>query len=156
MSILSRAFSIGIIAFAVISLGGCSVANKIGKSAKNLTTFGKDKQSMAVDDSLIIPPSLKVPANVSSSNAPVSTAKTQTGATASKAVYRSSKNYYIVVGTYPDQVDALDTFVRLSSIGLKGATMESRQTKTGQKLHMVRLGPYNKQEDIDEANISFS
>ena len=68
-----------------------------------------------------------------------------------KTIYKPSKNYYIVVGTYADQGEALDTFTRLSSVGLKGATMESRVTKTGKSLHMVRLGPYTNQEDIDKA-----
>ncbi len=153
MSYQNKALKIGVLTITLFSIAGCSVASKVGKTARNLTTFGKDKQSMAVDNSLVIPPSLKVPANVS----PTSTAaNNQPTARKSKAVYRSSKNYYIVVGTYPDQVEALDTFVRLSSIGLKGATMESRQTRSGKNLHMVRLGPYNNQEDIDKAKDSLT
>ena len=34
--------------------------------------------------------------------------------------------------------------------------MESRRTKAGSLLHMVRLGPYTKQEDIDEAKDSLT
>jgi cell division protein FtsN len=62
-----------------------------------------------------------------------------------------NKDYYIVVGTYPNQEKALDTFVRLSSIGLSGAAMETRTTTKGQTLHMVRLGPYTNQDKIDNA-----
>ncbi len=34
--------------------------------------------------------------------------------------------------------------------------MESRVTKTGKNLHMVRLGPYTNQEDIDKAKDSLT
>jgi cell division protein FtsN len=130
-------------------LAGCSVMSKVGKTARNLTTFGDNKSTIAVDDSLIIPPSLKQP--VEGKQAPRQAQIKQQPVKSSKAAYQPSKNYYIVVGTYPDQNEALDTFVRLSSIGLKGATMESRVSKNGRNLHMVRLGPYTEQEEIDKA-----
>lgn len=56
--------------------------------------------------------------------------------------------YYIVLGTYPDQSQAFDKFVRVSSIGLPKATIESRK-KGDSLLHMVRLGPFYKQDEID-------
>ena len=142
----------------VSGLSGCSVLNKVGKSARNLTTFGGGSVTK-VDEKLIIPPSLKMPAGSSTAS---NTASVRTPTQSSqqarpkKAVYKPDGNYYIIVGTYPDQLDALDTFTRLSSIGLKGATMESRRTKAGSLLHMVRLGPYTKQEDIDEAKDSLT
>ena len=105
--------------------------------------FGK-RQTASVNEQLILPPSLKSP----SANRP--TASTRVARKNIKRVVYSNRNYYVVVGTYPSQEQALDTFVRLSSIGLPGATMESRKTKRGQQLHMVRLGPYQKQEDIDK------
>lgn len=145
-----------IVSFA--GLSGCSVMSKVGKTARNLTTFGSNNRAVAVDDKLVIPPSLKQAATTSSHQAskqPTAQAKPQQPRT-QKAVNTPSKNYYIVVGTYADQTEALDTFVRLSSIGLKGATMESRVTKGGKNLHMVRLGPYSKQEDIDKAKDSLT
>ena len=140
------------------AVSGCSVMSKVGKTARNLTTFGNGNKAIAVDDTLIIPPSLKVPVDsVDQGSRQAKTGDQQPhAATISKAANNSGKNYYIVVGTYPDQVEALDTFVRLSSIGLKGATMESRVTKTGKSLHMVRLGPYSNQEDIDKAKDSLT
>ncbi len=133
-------------------LSGCSVLSKVGKSARNMTTFGSNKSTAGTDDTLVIPPSLRQPGTVNTKAAPQQAqTPVQRSATTSKAVYKPSKNYYIVVGTYADQGEALDTFARISSIGLKGATMESRVTKTGNKLHMVRLGPYTNQEDIDKA-----
>jgi len=144
----------------VVGLSGCSTLSQVGKSTRNLTTFGSNSPA-DIDNTLIIPPSLKVPAN--NSNQPVSTAQSQSASQkakastqAKKAVYKPSENYYIIVGTYPDQLDALDTFTRISSIGLKGATMESRRTKAGSLLHMVRLGPYSKQEEIDKAKDSLT
>lgn len=152
--------STSIVLFATVSvLSGCSMLSKVGKSARNLTNFGGTSVA-DVDDKLVIPPTLKVPVN--SSTQPVAR-KAQAKSTAvatqpqkKKAVYRPDGNYYIIVGTYPDQLDALDTFTRISSIGLKGATMESRRTKAGSLLHMVRLGPYTSQEDIDKAKDSLT
>lgn len=56
--------------------------------------------------------------------------------------------YYIVLGTYPDQGQAFEKFVRVSSIGLPKATIESRK-KGDSLLHMVRLGPFYQQDEID-------
>ena len=158
---LNRKYKIStsfVLLLAVTGLSGCSTLSQVGKSARNLTNFGG--HSVAdVDNNLIIPPTLKVPADASPK--PVATrARTNTAVASQpqrkKAVYRPDGNYYIIVGTYPDQLDALDTFTRISSIGLKGATMESRRTKAGSLLHMVRLGPYTSQEDIDKAKDSLT
>ncbi len=133
-----------------ISLSGCSTINKAGKSARNMMSFGQQNSSnITVNEKLIIPPSLKVPATPAQSvrtNQKRPTTKTNT----------SNKNYYVVVGTYTSQPKAFDTFVRLSSIGLPGATMESRKAKSGQLLHMVRLGPYQKQDSIDRVTNSLT
>ncbi len=141
-------------------LSGCSVLSNMGKSARNMTTFGSNKSTAGTDETLVIPPSLRQPGASKTQAAPrqVQTPVKKKAATATsrKAIYKPSKNYYIVVGTYADQGEALDTFTRLSSIGLKGATMESRVTKTGKNLHMVRLGPYTNQEDIDKAKDSLT
>ena len=94
-------------------------------------------QNAVVADDLSIPPSLKKPVTDTPSSTVV------------QAPRQTNKDYFIVVGTYPKQAQALDMFVRLSSIGLSNAAMESRQTKQGQTLHMVRLGPFNNQDDID-------
>jgi rare lipoprotein A len=59
-------------------------------------------------------------------------------------------NYYIVVGTYTNIGDAMDMFSRLSSIGLTNPALESRRKK-GRLLHMVRLGPFTHQDEIDLA-----
>ena len=153
---LNRKFRIGtsiVLITTFAGLSGCSVLSNMGKSARNMTTFGGNKSTAGTDDTLVIPPSLRQPGARNSTATPrqVPTQKKSATAPSRKAIYKPSKNYYIVVGTYADQGEALDTFTRLSSIGLKGATMESRVTKTGKSLHMVRLGPYTNQEDIDKA-----
>ena len=131
-----------------------------------------------INEKLIIPPSLKQPVNTNVASRVVSKAAPRAVSKAAprvapqassraqarapqraqtrRSAYKPNENFYIIVGTYPDQLDALDTFTRLSSIGLKGATMESRKTKAGSLLHMVRLGPYSKQEDIDKAKDSLT
>jgi len=57
--------------------------------------------------------------------------------------------YYIVVGTYSSQEEALAKFTRLSSIGVDNATMETRR-KQNMLLHMVRIGPFYQQDAIDK------
>jgi len=134
---LKLSISIGIIlGISFTSLTGCSLLGK---------------RDVSVNEQLILPPSLKSPSSRSS----VYSRPTQQKQKLKRVAY-SNRNYYVVVGTYPNQEQALDTFVRLSSIGLPGATMESRKTKSGQKLHMVRLGPYQKQEDIDKVKDSLT
>jgi cell division protein FtsN len=102
------------------------------------------------DSALVVPPTLRLPnAQGSSNNSTASAITTRKSSTKSGSEMIDNKDYYIVVGTYPNQNQALDTFVRLSSIGLPHAAMESRKTKTGRVLHMVRLGPFHKQSEID-------
>lgn len=62
---------------------------------------------------------------------------------------KGNVRYYIVVGTYAAQEEALAKFTRLSSIGIDNATMETRK-KRGMLLHMVRIGPFYQQDDIDK------
>lgn len=145
-----------ILALSFAGLSGCSTISNAGKSVRNMTSFSQQSStnSIAVNEKLVIPPSLRVPA--SAPQAPVSSVRTNQQKPAAARASASNKNYYVVVGTYPSQPQAFDTFVRLSSIGLPGATMESRKTKSGQLLHMVRLGPYQKQESIDEVTNSLT
>ncbi|PID45566.1 MAG: hypothetical protein CSB47_07915 [Proteobacteria bacterium] len=132
-----------VLCVAVGVLAGCS---QISQSIKSVTKLGsqKDETYSGGDVSdLVIPPSLTIPEQVAKR------VQQQKQATRQRAL-DSNKNYYVVVGTYPDSEQAMDTFVRLSSIGLPNATMESRVTKTGKSLHMVRLGPFKRQEQIDK------
>ncbi|MCF6189244.1 MAG: SPOR domain-containing protein [Cocleimonas sp.] len=151
-----------LLAISTAGLSGCSTIGNAGQSARNMANFGQQSSQssggVAINEELIIPPSLRVPG---ASTAPRPTKKVagrtiQTNQKHPTARIASGRNYYVVVGTYPDQEQALDTFVRLSSIGLPGATMESRKTKAGQILHMVRLGPYQKQADIDKVKDSLT
>ena len=115
--------------------------------------FGQQRSDTSLDDigqsSLVVPPSLALPADTSQNLAQQPSRQVQ-----QRQAPTSNKNYYVVVGTYPDSEQAMDTFVRLSSIGLPNATMESRETKAGKSLHMVRLGPFKRQEQIDKVKDS--
>ena len=146
-----------ILAISFTGLSGCSTISNAGKSVRNMTSFSQQNStnSVAINEQLVIPPSLRAPA--STSNTPASSARTNQQKPVSPSVNTApEKNYYVVVGTYTSQPQAFDTFVRLSSIGLPGATMESRKAKNGKLLHMVRLGPYQKQESIDEVTNSLT
>jgi len=156
MKIMSTGF---VLAIVLNSLTACSATNQVGKSARSMTTFSsQNNDDVAVNEKLVIPPGLESGAGAGSNKNRASSSNRRPSANnaSRKAAYTSNKNYYIVVGTYPDQEQALDTFVRLSSIGLPGAAMESRRTKSGKNLHMVRLGPYHNQEDIDKVKDSLT
>ena len=138
-------------------LTGCSQIadinplSQVSQSVKSVTKLGsqgEESYSGSEQADLVVPPSLALPADVQR------TQQIQQAAQQKQQVLNSNKNYYVVVGTYPDSEQAMDTFVRLSSIGLPNATMESRQTKTGKSLHMVRLGPFKRQEQIDKVKDS--
>jgi len=147
-NILSLCVAVGIIA-------GCS---QISDSIKSVGDIGSQslggqqlfsqKSDTALNDigqpNLVVPPSLALPSDVSQQRT------AQQKQVQQRQTSASNKNYYVVVGTYPDSEQAMDTFIRLSSIGLPNATMESRQAKSGQNLHMVRLGPFKRQEQIDK------
>ena len=131
------------------SLGGQSLGSQKlpGSQLLGGQQLFSQKSDTSLDDSgqssLVVPPSLALPADVSQR------VEQQQRQVRQQAPV-SNKNYYVVVGTYPDSEQAMDTFVRLSSIGLPNATMESRETKAGKSLHMVRLGPFKRQEQIDK------
>ncbi len=151
-----------LLAISTAGLSGCSTIGSAGQSVRSMANFGQQSSQssggVAINEELIIPPTLRVPG---ASTAPRPTKKIagrtiQTNQKRPSTRTSSGRNYYVVVGTYPDQEQALDTFVRLSSIGLPGATMESRKTKAGKILHMVRLGPYQQQADIDKVKDSLT
>ena len=130
-------------------LASCS---QISQSVKSVTKFGSQEEEsyMASEQSsLVVPPALALPSGTSSASN-----YQQATRSAARSASVSNKNYYVVVGTYPDSQKAMDTFIRLSSIGLPNATMESRQTRTGKNLHMVRLGPFKRQAQIDKVKDS--
>ena len=129
-------------------LASCS---QISQSVKSVTKFGSQEEESykaSEQSSLVVPPALALPAGTSSASTYQQPRRSATSAAS------SNKNYYVVVGTYPDSEKAMDTFIRLSSIGLPNATMESRQTRTGKSLHMVRLGPFKRQAQIDKVKDS--
>lgn len=70
-----------------------------------------------------------------------------TGGKKSQATDKSQE-YYVVVGTWPDQNEALDMFVRLTSVGL-GKTEMATAKQEGQEMHQVRVGPLYSQDQID-------
>jgi len=131
-----RILKLSFLGLTIISLTSCTQVRGLFKSGDN----GLEK-----DTALIVPPALRLPSEQDGS-------KQLSTVTALKSTTEQidSKDYYVVVGTYPNQDQAFDTFIRLSSIGLPYATMESRKTKTGNMLHMVRLGPFHQQSAIDK------
>lgn len=155
MNKLKFVTSVAVALTTISILSACSTMRKMTTFGNQSSQSSQNSSEVAVNEKLTIPPSLQEPATVTK-RARTPSRPSSRQSTTKKTSYLSKKNYYIVVGTYPDQEQALDTFVRLSSIGLPGATMESRVTKSGQNLHMVRLGPYNKQEDIDKVKDSLT
>ena len=61
-----------------------------------------------------------------------------------------SKIYYIVAGAWSEQNEAIDMFVRLTSVGLGKTELATAQEK-GKTVHQVRIGPLYDQDQIDNA-----
>ncbi len=59
-----------------------------------------------------------------------------------------SKVYYVVAGTWPERNDAIDMFVRLTSVGLSKTEMAGAEEK-GKQLFQVRIGPLYNQDQVD-------
>lgn len=68
--------------------------------------------------------------------------------TYAKATSASDKVFYIVAGTYRTNKEAIDMFVRLSSIGVSKTEMATAYRRN-QELYMVRVGPLYSQDQID-------
>lgn len=71
---------------------------------------------------------------------------TSHGTTYAKAA--GTKPFYIVAGTYRTKEEAIDMFVRLSSIGVSKTEMATAYRRN-QELYMVRVGPLYSQDQID-------
>ena len=127
--------------FAVAFTSGCSLLNRKQKV----------NRSTSASENLSIPPSLTPQSihNVATTSTNNSVKKT-TVATPTTMTINPNKSYYIIIGTYPSNDQALDAFVRMSSLGFSNTAMETRKTKQGQSLHMVRLGPFNNQDSINK------
>lgn len=80
------------------------------------------------------------------SNEAISALKRQK-ALAEKSVDKS-KTYYVVAGTWSEQGEAIDMFVRLTSVGLAKTEMATAQEK-GKTIHQIRIGPLYNQDQID-------
>lgn len=59
-----------------------------------------------------------------------------------------SKVYYVVAGTWPERNEAIDMFVRLTSVGLSKTEMAGAEEK-GRQMFQVRIGPLYSQDQID-------
>ncbi len=68
--------------------------------------------------------------------------------TYAKTSEHSGSPYYVVVGTYRTNAEAVDMFVRLSSIGISKTEMATAFGKN-RELYMVRVGPFYSQDHID-------
>ena len=73
---------------------------------------------------------------------------TNSSSTHTKTYSASDKIFYIVVGTYKTNNEAIDMFVRLSSIGISKTEMATAYA-SNRELHMVRVGPLHGQDQID-------
>ena len=82
-----------------------------------------------------------------SSTAPNKTPSNQS-TTYAKAAGTHDKTFYIIAGTYRTNKEAIDMFVRLSSIGVSKAEMATAYRRN-QTLYMVRVGPLYSQDQID-------
>lgn len=142
----SKIFILSGLLLVIATTNGCSLFKSNQERVKN----------NAATEKLSIPPTLYPTIPQTAAQKPTVAAKPVTAQPqVKKAVLiqpsnQANKKYFIVVGTYPSQNKALDVFARLSSIGLTNTAMETRKTNQGQTLHMVRLGPFTDQNEINE------
>jgi cell division protein FtsN len=145
----SKLYLIGCLVFALAFTSGCSLFDR--KQKINRSTSASDKLS--------VPPSLTPQSrhNVVTNNTTMRmNSSAEKTAMVAPTTLKPNKSYYIIVGTYPNNDQALDAFVRMSSLGFTNTAMETRDTKQGNSLHMVRLGPFNNQDDIDKTKDTLS
>ncbi|PIE01683.1 MAG: septal ring lytic transglycosylase RlpA family lipoprotein [Thiothrix nivea] len=69
-------------------------------------------------------------------------------AAAIRQAKRGGKSFFVVVQNYQDQLEALEMFGRLTSVGLNKTELASAMSR-GQKVHQVRIGPLYTQDQID-------
>lgn len=60
----------------------------------------------------------------------------------------SGKSFYVVVNNFAEQDEALEMFVRLTSVGLSKTEMATAM-QDGKQMHQVRIGPLYTQDQID-------
>lgn len=60
----------------------------------------------------------------------------------------SGKSFYVVVNNFAEQAEALEMFVRLTSVGLSKTEMATA-AQEGKQMHQVRIGPLYTQDQID-------
>ncbi len=131
----------------LISMNSCSYFTK------------KPSKTTSISNEMSFPPTL----NTAPSRPKLKTAEPKLNNIVTKKITKTdspvinpNKNYYIIVGAYPNNNQALDMFIKMSSLGFTNTAMETRKTQQGSSLHMVRLGPFNKQNDIDKTTNALS
>lgn len=128
--------------------------NEIELSFAAANTIGMVKSKMApVTVEAITPDQLKGKVKT---NKPVSAAPVTSPANTAQQPVNYAKApkpkvqevYYIIAGTFQNKNDAIDRFVRLSSIGIGKAEMATA-FGDNRTLHLVRVGPLYNQDQID-------
>lgn len=65
-----------------------------------------------------------------------------------QAAKATGKSFYVVVNNFAEQMEALEMFVRLTSVGLAKTEMATAM-QNGKQMHQVRIGPLYTQDQID-------
>jgi rare lipoprotein A len=65
-----------------------------------------------------------------------------------QAAKATGKSFYVVVNNFAEQNEALEMFVRLTSVGLAKTEMATAM-QDGKSMHQVRIGPLYTQDQID-------
>lgn len=68
--------------------------------------------------------------------------------TPEQAAKATGKSFYVVVNNFAEQNEALEMFVRLTSVGLNKTEMATA-VQEGKQMHQVRIGPLYTQDQID-------
>lgn len=100
------------------------------------------------DQQTDVPPTVSRPRPDGALSHPLAKKPNPAEAAAIARAKQAGKSFFVVVKNYPDQVDALEMFVRLTSVGLNKTELASA-VAGGRVVHQVRIGPLYTQDQID-------
>ncbi|MFI0397767.1 MAG: septal ring lytic transglycosylase RlpA family protein [Thiolinea sp.] len=118
-------------------------------NALGITTKGSETAQVRVE-ALDTPQNSVLEADQSklAERARVKTKQTPEQIQAEQAAKATGKSFYVVVNNFAQQEEALEMFVRLTSVGLSKTEMATA-AQDGKQMHQVRIGPLYTQDQID-------
>lgn len=122
-----------------------AAANALGMTTKGDETAQVRVEALDAQQSTALEASQS---KVSAARARLQAKQTPEQLKAEQAAKAAGKSFYVVVNNFAEQSEALEMFVRLTSVGLSKTEMATA-TQEGRQMHQVRVGPLYTQDQID-------